>query len=192
MPVPTVQQLPAGSVVAIRNNVRGITTFSDPKFEQVVKWEAIGDPNGEDIQEVSAEMFNSAQFRKMVHRGVFAVVDDQAEVQAAIEAQAQGYTDRTAAESAALQGAVVHEQNNDLIAVSCIGPSGKVGHDCGVQVPVRDKTSSEKPPLCAQHEHLAPEYVPVDSEEIGSDGKPIQHWVRMSVGSREREIAVNI
>lgn len=172
--------------ILARNTHGGPTVMSsDPKGSEYVEWAGADDPNGGDVQIVPESIANSVPFIKAVQRGLLVVenLDENPELQQALDRQTKAYHDRTKAASEKIQESVSRETNNDMVTLPCIGPNPR-GGQCGADVTVREKTKDDKPPLCTQHAGFATQYIP--GEDV-VDGKSVKTWVRASMGHREHQ-----
>lgn len=167
----------------VRNTRPGPTvhTFGD----QQVTWNGAGDPDGLDIQPVTADLANSVTFRQSMARGIFVEVDDEAEIEAAISQHRDEWANRDERQSNAGQEAIEQVQDNDYLMLTCLGPAGKSGNLCGADVSVKSSKVAEAPPLCKAHKPLASQFL---SEETGviKNGKPEIKWTRSRLGAREK------
>jgi hypothetical protein len=140
---------------------------------------------GGDVQPVPEEIINTVPFYRAIQRGILAVenLEDNPELQEAIDKQNASWTARTEAAAAQATASIDQQANNDLVSVPCVGPGAK-GGKCGADVAVRDVNKDDKPPLCNLHEDLVGEYV---AEELGVvDGKTQKGWARVTMGEREK------
>lgn len=177
---PTTLQQP----VLIRNTKLGPTVFSDAKSGAEITWGGADDPMGEDVQAVDADLLKNTEFLRSLSRGTFVLEAAPDEVVAALEGHLQSPAlQRQAANWRAKQEqekntsieSVDHAAKNDIVSVTCIGPSTRGAGECGDQIPVRENSKNEKAPLCPQHAQLAPQYVPTE------DGG----WVRVGLAARQ-------
>lgn len=177
-------------VIMARNNQAGPTVLSsDPKGTHYVEWQGKGDPNGGDIQPIPEEIQNTVQFQRCVRRGIFTILNEDSESQGVIDEamrrQQEAWDFRQGATAATAAEVIDQKANNDIVALSCVGPStrGDASTRCGADVNVRDNVKDERPPLCDLHADLAPQYIP---EDIVKDGRSIKSWTRMTMGARQR------
>lgn len=172
--------------VLVRNTEPGPSVFTDPVTKIQVEWQGRGDPGGEDIQQVPDDLVQNVSFLKAINRGVFEVVEASDETKEALARQSSTWRERQDAAAQASAEAIDQQANNDILSVPCIGPGAKGVGECGEPVPVREKTMDEKPPLCSRHQGLAPQYVFTQGDQL-VEGKPVSHWQRMTVGTRETQ-----
>lgn len=175
-------------VQMVRNNQAGPTVLSsDPKGSEFVEWQGKSDPSGGDIQPVPEIIQESVAFQRCVRRGILTPLsaEDQDVIDAAMENQQAAWDKRQSFSQDTAAQVIDQQANNDIVTLACVGPSTRQGSArCGEQVTVRDVSKNEKPPLCSQHENLAPQYVP--SEEM-VNGKSVTVWTRLTMGARERQ-----
>jgi hypothetical protein len=175
-------------VQMVRNNQAGPTVLSsDPKGSEFVEWQGLNDPSGGDIQPVPEVIQSLVSYQRCVRRGILTPLDDndQEIIDTAMGRQQANWDKRQSFASDTAAQVIDQQANNDIVTLSCVGPSTRQGNArCGEQVTVRDTVKNEKPPLCSQHENLAPQYLP--SEEMVS-GKNVTVWTRMTMGARERQ-----
>ena len=167
--------------IFLQNEQAGPLVFRDDSANAEIIWQGKGDPMGEDLQAVPVGFLNNVDFLRMLNRGTVTLVDADDQVREAIESQlASPILQRQAAAAVARKEAVVVEplyrpEKNDYITIGCIGPSTRGARACGAEVPVREATRGDAPPLCAQHSHLAPQAFQFETETI-VDGKPVLAW----------------
>jgi hypothetical protein len=146
--------------VAVRNQLPGIATFTDENTKINMIWQAHGDPNGGDVKEVHPSMLLNPQFRENVLRGIYTVESDPDVLNNALMLQRHGWDQRQA--ETANAAAQIQSAADQTVAtgVSCIAPKGP-RELCGVYAMVEEGSDpNSKPPLCAEHLHLARLYVP--------------------------------
>lgn len=168
----------------IRNTRPGPTvhTFGD----QQITWNGAGDPDGLDIQPVTAELMNNVTFRQSLARGIYVEVDDQDEIDAAIAQHRDEWHNREERQANAGQEAIEMVQDNDFLMLTCIGPAGHSGNLCGEPVSVKSKLRNDTPPLCKAHKPLTGQFVTQETGII-KDGKPEIEWIRITKGIRTRQ-----
>lgn len=177
--------MPVTAPVMVRNTMDGPTVLSsDPKGSEFVEWQGAGDANGGDIQIVPETITNSVAFHRAVQRGILVIEnpEDNPELGEAIEKQNKAWHDRQRMQQQRAEASIEHTRNLDSIVLPCVGP-GTRGGRCGVDVPVKEQTKNDRPPLCSQHIGLAHEYVPQQGEIV--DGKATMAWLRTTMGRRE-------
>ena len=173
-------------VIMARNNQAGPTVLSsDPKGTYFVEWQGLGDPAGGDVQPVPEEVQNVVAFQRCVRRGIFTLLTDEDEaIGEAMVKQQTAWDKRQAFSQETATEVIDQEANNDIVSMPCVGPSTRAGTRCGVDVPVKDTTKNDHPPLCSQHQNLAAQYLP--SEEM-LDGHNVTVWTKLTIGARERQ-----
>lgn len=175
--------MPVGSVVA-RNKMDGITVLaSDVKGSHSVEWGAFGDPSGNDVQFIPAEVIESVAFRRALARGVVELVDEESDPQVAEALSRQVDAFKRRQEGAKEDVAVTIEKptNRDTVSAFCVGPDTRDQGKCGEAVAISEKKLKDTPPLCPRHQHLAAQYVP----EAVTGNEDRMEWVRVSLGARE-------
>lgn len=177
--------MPVGSVVA-RNLMDGVTVLaSDVKGSHSVEWGAQGDPNGDDIQFIPNEVLESVAFRRAVSRGIVAIVEDESDpdVVQALSRQVDAFKRRQEGAKEDVALTIEKPTDRDSVSAFCVGPDSRGTGKCSVAVAMPEKKLKDEPPLCAQHRHLATQYVP----EVKTDGgETTTEWVRVSLGAREQ------
>lgn len=173
-------------VVARNTEPRVVVLSLDPKSSDYVEWQAADDVSGNDVQIVSEAIAQSVPFLRLCQREVIVVenMDENPGIQAALERQNAAYRARTSTASSEALASIEKPQQNDMIALPCIGPNGRGQGNCGADVMVRERTKNEKPPLCPQHASLAAQYVP--SEEQDGTNR-VRKWYRATMGTPERQ-----
>lgn len=179
--------MPLATHVMARNTKKQVVVLSsDPKGTEFVEWQAADDPTGADVQVVSEGLAQSVPFIRLLQRGIIVIEnpEDNPGIQEAIDRQRLAYEKRTNQSSEAAQEAIEETQNNDTVVLACIGPDNRGQGKCGEDVPVREKTKNDKPPLCTKHAALAPQYIPSE-EQQGTNN--VKTWTRVTMGTPERQ-----
>jgi hypothetical protein len=170
--------------ILIRNTKLGPTVFSDAKSGAEITWGGANDPMGEDVQAVDADLLKNTEFLRSLSRGTFVLEAAPEEVFEALEShlnspalrrQAQHWQTKQEQEKTTSIESVDHASKNDIVTVSCLGPSTRGDGLCGEAIAVRENAKDEKAPLCALHAQLAPQYVLTE----GSG------WVRAGLAARQ-------
>jgi hypothetical protein len=171
--------------VLVRNTQAGPAVFSDPVENVALEWQASGDPSGEDVQQVPDKVVtDNVNFLKCIQKGIFEVVEATEEVKASLAKQVETYKNKQDASAQAAAGSIDRQQQNDIVTVPCVGHSNRGTGQCGELVPVKEKTKSDRPPLCPKHEGLANQYVVTETEDFDENGKAIKAWSRTAVDAR--------
>lgn len=178
--------MPVETVVA-RNNMDSILVIGSTDDHDYVRWEAKGDPNGEDMQWVPAKLAGSPGFRKAIARQQLILDEDESdpEVVTALLKQAAAFRKRE--EIAKTDSNVVIDKptNRDVVSQFCVGPNSRGNGECGESVVVPDTKKYDQAPLCTQHKHLQPEYVPEEQATLPGQDKKVS-WSRVTVESNPR------
>lgn len=163
-----------------------VVLSSDPKGTEYVEWQPAGDPNGGDIQVVPESIANLVSFLRLKQRGIVVEIDGEgSEVyETAVAAQNAAFDRRTSGAAKDSSDVMDPEAKNDLLSMPCVGPDSRGQGRCGVEVPVREATKDERPPLCPQHEPLASQYVPMQEQEGTAQ---VTKWTRVTLGAREQQ-----
>jgi hypothetical protein len=143
--------------VVCRNMMPGPTTISsDQKSTVEVVFGGKDDPEGTDYQIMPEEIVRTPQFSKAISHGILEVSQgrEHPQVQTALQRQSDAFWRRSAAEETAARESLDAPQQNDLIAVSCIGPGPRPGAVCGTEIPIYAREAALNPPLCPQHSGL--------------------------------------
>lgn len=161
-----------------RNQV--VVLSSDPKGTETVEWQAKGDPSGADVQIIPESIQRSAQFQRLLQKGIVIEIS-QEDAYGAVERQNLDFAERTKAASERIQETITHETNRDILSLPCVGPDARNEGKCGIEIPVTQATKDDQPPLCNQHIGLASQYVPTDLDT----GRT---WTRAGLGPREKAL----
>jgi hypothetical protein len=165
--------------VVVRNQLPGISTFTDENTKINMVWQGAGDAKGGDIKEVPPSMLLNPQFRENVLRGIYKIEVDPEILNRALGLQRADWDHRQLEKSNA---SAQIEQSNDTVigvGVACIAPRGP-RELCGSYGLVLGKNPDEAPPLCAEHQHLASQYAPTTTgRQVG--GKDEVIWKRVSL-----------
>lgn len=172
---------PSGSAM-IRNTQAGPSVLTWGKANNdYIMWEGVGDPNGGDIIEVPEDVLAMPQFRKMVKRGVFEVVVDQDEIDAADQAQQDKWENIRKGAHEETESVLERPQDKSFDVLTCIGPSDNPRSDdtCDAVITMKEADLKENPPLCARHKNLRGSYIPTD--EVDENGKNSTRWSRVTI-----------
>lgn len=162
----------------VRNAQPGPTVFALDQNDHI-EWQGAGDPMGGDLQSVPAKYFDSVQFQRALTTGILELEEAPEEIKRASELHRAEWEMRQERQKTANTDAIDQAPQNDMLMLSCIGPSGKgiPGQLCGAQVPVRQRAQHEAPPLCGLHAPLAKQFIATQGEKI-IDGKTQTVWVK--------------
>jgi len=159
----------------VRNCQPGPTVVQDPTSKQVVHWAGSGDSMGDDVQEISPEMMTNPGLVRALRRGVLQEITedeisptffgDQAKAKLAIEQD----------EIAGVMAQVANPDGlADLVPVKCLIS----GEDLMISL----KDLQERPPLAPRFASRADEFLPIHDGKLGSDGKPLVTWQKVTIG----------
>lgn len=144
----------------IQNERNGHTVFTYGTGRgDAVEWHPKGSSNGEDVQVISDELFQTPQFQKMLAKGVFSEVGNDDVVKTAQQRQRKAFDDREKA-SRRHDEALVDRSARDSISTmaSCIAPpDGEKDNpqQCGTLVALSaEDIASGEPVLCDTHKNL--------------------------------------
>jgi len=167
-------------IITVRNTMNTFTVFEDASRNLSYLWGPAGDPDGEDLQEVSSVVLRHPGFRRAFARGIYEIEDAPEALQEAMEAQKKAWEARQARVEQA--GSLAQRASDRTIGhgVQCIAP-GVRGEICGSYSLAMGQNPNERPPLCAEHIGLANQYVIVETDIIGPDGKAEVVWRRASL-----------
>ena len=135
------------------------------KGEESIIWDASGDPSGGDVQEVSDDFAQHADFLKSVSRGVLEVIDaDDPEVLTRLRRKTAQHIDEKYADA---EGRTADDAlksfdrvpDRSIVSMTCVGPDQRGSGVCGTVVMVAPAFAQKYPPLCPPHGPLQPEFV---------------------------------
>lgn len=178
----------------IRNKKKNSVIIPITGHEPIVLM-PLGDANGGDVVMVEPDVAGTVRVKEALRRNLieFVTEDDYEEVVARADAH---LADSEAAVSEATEAVVERKQNRDLISSTCIGPGARETLTCGATViQSQEVKRGDAPPLCSQHEHLAPNYyqteVQVESDVDGPDQGPVTKkvWKRVEMTAPRRNLA---
>lgn len=168
-------------IITVRNAIKTWVIHTDPILHIDFTWAPAGDPDGEDVQEVTAAALRNRDFRKFLAREMLVVEDAPEALAEALEAQRQAWQRRQQQVAAAGEMATSVADRTVARGVACIAP-GLRGEVCGSYALVMGKTGkSDRPPLCGEHSHMSSQYVYTELDTVDSDGKPEVIWRRASL-----------
>lgn len=171
-------------VIARNTKPNVVVLSSDPKGSEYVEWQPTGDPSGGDIQIVPESIAQSVPFIRQVQRGIFEIIQADENYNEAIRRQNAAFEKRMAHPTEQTQDVMDQQAKNDMITLRCVGPDGRGQGQCTNEVPVREISKNDKPPLCSQHEVLAPQYVPFEEQEGSAT---VKKWTRVTMTAPERQ-----
>lgn len=178
--------MPVGSIVA-RNLMDGVTVLaSDVKGTHSVEWAAKNDPEGNDIQYIPEPVLESVAFKRALARGVVELLADESdpEVVEALALQVEAFQKRQRGAQESVAVTIDKPTSRDHVSTWCVGPDNRGTGQCGEAVAISEKLLKDVPPLCPRHKNLANQYVP----EVNTEGQEAKtQWIRVSLGSRERD-----
>lgn len=151
----------------IQNNSKGPTVFSDTD-DNVIEWQGLGDPGGEDVQSVPDDVASSSPFMAALRRRIFTVIEDSSTSDALKAGAAQNRID---AEASALDGVLTPDsKENDLIVVKCLISSK--------DVTMKASDLHKVPPLSDEYAFQASSYTAVSTGEMTESGVPVVVWTQ--------------
>jgi hypothetical protein len=176
-----------GDALVVRNTLPGITIFGDDQLKQTTEWQGAGDPNGGDVMEVSALYLKNPHFRKAVLREILVIEDAPEILRDALAAQKSEWDSRQQAK--ADSASTLQRMADRTIArgLTCIAPKGKAL--CGNISLVVGQNPNERPPLCAEHQHMVNEFVPSETGRV-IDNKNEIVWKRVGLVDQRRSAAL--
>ena len=150
--------------LTVRNPLPNPVVYSR-KGEEDVIWNAAGDLQGEDIQQVSDDFASRNDFLRSVTRGVLIVEDaDDEEILARINKKVlasgdqNGYAKQEGQTAQDALRAFDKVPDRSIISMKCVGPAQRGGGQCGSVVMVAPAFAKEYPPLCPPHGPLQPHF----------------------------------
>lgn len=168
-----------GESLTVRNPNKNILVFT-PSVQSpndYTTWEAVGDPQGEDIQEIPASFLANSKFSAAILKGVLEIIDaDDPAILDAIEAQRNSWQAKQQLRSDS-DRMIESQQVKAYSGKQCIAQEGR--GTCS-EFSISSGNNNERPPLCSKHAHLGHEYLP---EETGKfvEGKPEVRWTKPSL-----------
>jgi hypothetical protein len=164
-----------------------VVLSSDPKGTEFVEWQPVGDPMGGDVQIVPEVIARSAQFAKLVGKGIIDLIGADEDYKAAMDKQREAFEKRLSGAAAQANATLLQTNDNDMLSISCMGPDSR-GTDgkCGTAVPVRAKTQHDKPVLCSNHEDLIGQFILTEKQEPGQP-EVTKVWSRMQMTLPEKQ-----
>lgn len=153
----------------VQNHEPNTTVFAKPvKGDPVrITWGAKGSPD--DTQRVPDSLADDVDFLNTLERGALKVIDGPEELVKRLQYETARFAEDRKAQQERATASIERTQDKDMVGEKCIGP-GPEGRDakCGRAVLIKHSQLSEVPPLCEQHEHLAPRFL---LHEEGSRGE---------------------
>lgn len=174
------------SPLRVRNNEKNVTIFTKSVGGDLLKvvFTAAGTSGAE--QRVPLALAEDIDFLNALEQGVLTVIDGPRAIVEALQSEADAARKQHMLEQerAALK-MVDRAQDRDIVGVTCVGPApvGRSG-SCGRQLLQSAKVQGEEPPLCPEHEHLAPMFHLV---ETGGKGYEESGASETSAGVVRRE-----
>lgn len=148
--------------VVCQNEMAGPTVIAaDIKGTYEVRFDGKGDPSGGDVQRIPPEVVSTVQFANAIAKGILTVSEGEENplVAKAMERQNDAFWARAKQDRDDALATLDQPAENDMIAVSCIGPGTRPGASCDEQIPVRAREAGSVPPLCTRHAGMADQCV---------------------------------
>jgi hypothetical protein len=148
--------------VLCQNEMAGPTVIaSDLKATYEVTFAGKGSPDGEDVKPVPPEIVSTVQFSRAISQGVLRVLEgaDNPVVVKALERQTGTFRQRMEVDQIAAREHLDAPQEDEMVAVACIGPGTRPDTKCEENVVMRARETGSRPPLCTRHEGLAEQCV---------------------------------
>lgn len=186
MPFDDLSSIGLRTPLVVRNNEPNVTIFAKTVNGDMtrVTFGAKGTATAE--QRVPLQFAEDIDFLNALEQGVLTVIGGPPQVVDALQSSANEYRQRHQAElQAQTMSMVDRAQDRDIVGLRCVGPApfGRDG-SCGRQLLQSAKTQGEVPPLCPEHENLAPLFHLV---ETGSKGEEASGASESSAGIVRRE-----
>lgn len=180
-------------VIARNTKAQPVVLSSDPKGTEFVEWAPLDDPTGNDVQIIPEVIARSAQFARLLQKGIVEIVQADDSYMEAVNKQRAAFDARLAGPKASAEQSMVRETQNNLVSTRCIGPDARGTGQCVNHLPVRAKNKDERPPLCSTHESLAPQYISYEeevpvSEQNENQGPTRKKWSRSTITDRQSQI----
>lgn len=171
-----------GEAIYVQNTLKTIAVLAVPVegVTEPVEFGPIGDPLGEDVQELPSVYLKNAQFRRQLNLGTYKIVGaDDDEVLEAAAAQQRAYQMREDAKGGNDQF-ITAQQPRAFSGQQCLAQEGKF--QCS-EYAIFGQNNRDVPPLCSKHAHLRAQFAPEETGEF-KDGKPVVNWIRVSLLGR--------
>lgn len=172
----------------VRNREPNATVFGKIISGENIRilWGAKGTP--EDTQRVPNSFAEDIDFLNSLDKGILEVVEAPADIKESLQRETDSLASERERRSKVAAEMVDHQADKSMTATTCKGPAAASrSGECGRQVLVLSKAAKDTPPLCAEHQHLAPEFV---LELVGSkgegatpsrDGEVRHEWTRVQL-----------
>ena len=146
--------------LTVRNEISNTTVFSKTMNGDPVRiiWGPSGQHN--DTQRVPDSFADDIDFLNALDGGVFAVTDGPEEIVTRLQRETSKARELREEQERRAMASIERTQDRDMIGAQCIAPQApdRPNVPCGRSVLISHKQANEVPPLCQQHQHLAPEY----------------------------------
>lgn len=172
----------------VRNREPNATVFGKMIGGENIRvlWAAAGEP--EDTQRVPNSFAEDIDFLNSLDKGILEVVEAPADIKESLQRETDSLAAERERRSKVAASMVDHQADKSMTAETCKGPAprGRTG-ECGRNVLVLSKAAKETPPLCAEHQHLAPEFVlELDGSKgegatTSRDGEVRHVWTRVQL-----------
>lgn len=176
-------------------NLASDTTLFAKKGQPTVIWAPSGSSG--DIMRVPNEWAEDIDFLNSMDAGILEIVEEGSSEEAVAAVKSHQGSFRASQQQAArsVEATLDRRQDRDLIGQACIAPAeGRPEQVCGQQVLIKASQRDEVPPLCKQHEGLAPQFYLVQSGSKGEgegaaegrEGKVNKVWRRVEMTAPQR------
>lgn len=147
-----------------------------------------------DTQRVPLALCEDIDFLNALESGVLKIVDGPEEIVEALQFETERVRAEREASAAKSTDLLDRRQDRDIVGVTCIGPApaGRSGN-CGRSLIQSAKQQGEVPPLCSEHQSLAPTYHLVETGSKGEgatesrDGVVRREWRAAVMTERQKQ-----
>lgn len=177
--------------LSVRNREANTAVFAKIVGGEHVRITWGPDGTANDTQRVPNSLAEDIDFLNSLEQGVLEVVDGPEDVVKALQFETAKHRQMREEREARALESLDRRQDRDMIGATCIGPApaGRQG-ECGRAVLVANKNLDDVPPLCREHEHLAPTFfLHVDGSKgegatHSRDGEIRREWRRVEMTQR--------
>lgn len=147
--------------LGVRNALRNPVVFT--KKDLSLAWAPAGDMAGNDFQWCPDSIVDDHDFLDTVARGTLVIEEAEDDVRAKIVrfTSRRPGVKRLAEQEPSINAVIDRQQDKDITTGQCL--------ECGASILTTVKQNEDKPPLCNQHAHLAPQYSLTESGTKGTD-----------------------
>lgn len=192
MPLETPSALSVKRPLRIQNMEKNTTVFTKTVNGNALRIVLTAHGTANDTQRVPLDLAEDIDFLNSLEMGIIKVIDGPDDVVAFLRVEAERVRTEREEQAQRAMAVIDRRQDRDIVGATCIGPApqGRTGN-CGRALLQSARQQGEVPPLCPEHEHLAPNFHLVETGSKGEgatesrDGVVRREWRQAVITERK-------